>query len=88
MRSSSRPATSGCPRISSEGFDPSTGSSGKLTRSWFKPNIPPIPGVGNKGGWAFRDRVPEDDELLIRVKEFTRLTEEGRKLWRFPAVYP
>lgn len=54
----------------------------------FDPSIPPIPGVSNKGGWAFRGRVSTDEDLLIRVNSFTRLTEEGRMIWRFPPREP
>jgi hypothetical protein len=54
----------------------------------FDPSIPPIPGVSNKGGWAFRGRVSADEDLLIRVNGFTRLTEEGRMIWRFPPREP
>lgn len=54
----------------------------------FDPAIPPIPGVSNKGGWAFRRRVSGDGDLLIRVNEHTLLTADGRKIWRFPRVEP
>lgn len=54
----------------------------------FDPNIPPIPGVSNAGGWAYRQRLPEDRDLLIRLNEYTTLTDDGRNLWRFPAVDP
>lgn len=54
----------------------------------FDPSIPPIPGVSNKGGWAFRGRVSADEDLLIRVNEHTRLTEEGNQIWRFPQREP
>lgn len=54
----------------------------------FDPTIPPIPGVSNKGGWAFRERVSGDGDLLIRVNQHTRLTEEGRMIWRFPHKEP
>ncbi len=54
----------------------------------FDPAIPPTPGVSNKGGWAFRQRLPEDGDLLIRVNEHTNLTEDGRRIWRFPEVEP
>ena len=54
----------------------------------FDPAIPPIPGVSNKGGWAFRRRVPGDGDLLVRVNKHTRLTEEGRRIWRFPPRDP
>ncbi|MEX3652600.1 XRE family transcriptional regulator [Mycolicibacterium fortuitum] len=54
----------------------------------FDPNIPPIPGVSSKGGWAYRHRSPDDDELLIRVNEFTNLTEKGCEIWCFPPRDP
>lgn len=54
----------------------------------FDPDIPPTPGVSPKGGWAFRPRLPEDGDLLIRVNEHTRLTEKGRIIWCFPPVEP
>ena len=54
----------------------------------FDPAIPPTPGVSNKGGWAFRRRLPQDGDLLIRVNEHTNLTDVGRRIWRFPEVEP
>lgn len=54
----------------------------------YDPTIPPIPGVSNKGGWAFRGRVPEDEDFLVRANEYTRLTEEGKNIWRFPVREP
>lgn len=54
----------------------------------FDPNIPPIPGVSNKGGWAFRGRLPKDGDLLLRVNKHTRITEEGRRIWRLPPIEP
>lgn len=54
----------------------------------FDPNIPPIPRVSSRGGWAYRPRRPEDGDLLIRVNEHTELTDEGRRIWRLPAVMP
>jgi transcriptional regulator with XRE-family HTH domain len=54
----------------------------------FDPNIPPIPGVSSNGGWAYWERLPEDGDLLIRVNEFTNITDKGRDIWRFPAVDP
>lgn len=50
--------------------------------------IPPLSGVSNKGGWAFRKREPSDEDLLIRVNEFTELTEDGNEIWRFPQIEP
>lgn len=50
----------------------------------YDPNIPPTPGVSAKGGWAFRERQPEDGNLLVRVNEFTTITEEGRRIWLLP----
>jgi transcriptional regulator with XRE-family HTH domain len=54
----------------------------------FHPNIPPIPGVSNKGGWEYRHRTPTDEDLLIRANEYTNLTEEGRGIWRLPPHGP
>lgn len=54
----------------------------------YDPAIPPIPGVSLTGGWAYRRRVSGDGDLLIRVNEFTRLTEEGEDIWSFPAREP
>jgi hypothetical protein len=54
----------------------------------FDPNLSPVPGVSSRGGWAFRVRVPEDGDLLIRVNEFTDLTDEGRTIWQFPPQDP
>lgn len=54
----------------------------------FDPNIPPTPGVCRDGGFAFRTRLPEDEDLLVRVNEYTTLSEEGRMIWRFPPVDP
>jgi transcriptional regulator with XRE-family HTH domain len=54
----------------------------------FDPSIPPIPGISNKGGWAYRQRTPTDEDLLIRVNEYTDLTEEGRGIWRLPPLGP
>lgn len=73
-------------------------SEGKLKglRSWwrklqdenlvleFDPEIPPIPGVSPYGGFAYRERLSDDRNLLIRVNEHTRLTEEGEMIWCWP----
>ncbi|KAF0847790.1 helix-turn-helix domain-containing protein [Nocardia caishijiensis] len=54
----------------------------------FDPDLPPERRVSNKGGWAYRERLPEDGDLLIRVNEHTNLTEEGARIWRLPLVDP
>ena len=54
----------------------------------FDPNIPPIPGVSSQGGWRYVPRTAEDGDLLIRVNEYTDLTEKGKMIWRFPPVEP
>lgn len=54
----------------------------------FDPAIPPIPGVSNKGGFAYRPRVDSDGELLIRVNTHTTLTDEGRLIWCWPPKEP
>ncbi|WP_028462897.1 hypothetical protein [Nocardia sp. 348MFTsu5.1] len=50
----------------------------------FDPNIPPMPGVSSTGGFAYRERTVEDDDLLIRVNEFTTITEQGKMIWCWP----
>jgi len=35
-------------------------------------------------GFAYQDRVTEDDDLLIRVNEHTTLTDEGALIWCWP----
>lgn len=69
-------------------------------RSWYKklkesnlvleydPDIPPIKGVSNKGGFVYRERLRSDADLLIRVNEHTTLTPEGRLIWCFPITEP
>lgn len=69
-------------------------------RSWYRmlrddnvvleydPRLPPEPGVSNKGGFAYRTSRQGDGELLIRVNDYTELTDEGRRIWRFPPVEP
>ncbi|QBP29972.1 immunity repressor [Mycobacterium phage Connomayer] len=54
----------------------------------FDPTIPPEEGVSKAGGWAYRPRRPEDGDLLIRVNDYTDLTEEGAMIWRFPPREP
>jgi transposase-like protein len=54
----------------------------------FDPDIPPEPGVSNKGGWTFRTRAPADEDRLIRINEYTDLTEDGNEIWRFPPIEP
>ena len=54
----------------------------------FDPTLPPDPGVSNKGGFAFRTRTKNDGDLLIRVNEYTHLSEEGNRIWRFPPIDP
>jgi hypothetical protein len=50
----------------------------------FAPDIPPNPGVSPHGGFAYRERVSANNDLLIRVNEHTRLTEEGIAVWCWP----
>lgn len=51
----------------------------------FDPALPPVRGVSPHGGFALRQRVPEDLDLLIRVNEHTTLTEGSRRIWCWPA---
>ncbi len=56
----------------------------------FDPSTPPHPGLSPYGGFAYMKRVVEDDDLLIRVNEFTRTDDAGRlsasaaAMWRWP----
>ena len=54
----------------------------------FDPELPPIPGVANKGGFAYRPRERRDGDLIIRVNEHTTLTPEGRLIWCLPPQIP
>jgi hypothetical protein len=49
----------------------------------FDPNIPPQRGLSPHGGFAYRPRKVEDGDLLIRVNEYTNLSGEGAKIWRW-----
>lgn len=51
----------------------------------FDPNIPPRKGQAAHGGFAYRSRVPGDRDLLIRVNEYTNLTDDGEVTWCWPA---
>ena len=53
----------------------------------FDPAIPPSEGVA-AGGFAYRERLESDGDLLIRVNGHTHLSDEGRKVWRLPDVMP
>lgn len=54
----------------------------------FDPDLPPSPGVANKGGWAFRQRTLVDENRLIRVNDHTVLTDDGDEIWRVPPIEP
>lgn len=54
----------------------------------FNPNIKPIPGVSPMGGFRYVPRTEEDGDLLIRVNRYTKLTDEGRMIWRWPPQLP
>lgn len=54
----------------------------------YDPNILPIPGVSTNGGWAYRSRETSDSNLLIRINDYTKLTEEGFNIWRLPDQEP
>ncbi len=54
----------------------------------FDPEIPPEDGVSVAGGFAFRRRHTADGDLLIRVNKHTHLSEEGKRIWRFPPLEP
>lgn len=52
------------------------------------PNLPPIDGFASMGGFRWCKRQKSDRDLLIRVNEYTTLTDEGRKIWRLPRKDP
>lgn len=52
----------------------------------FDPNIPGTP--GSKPGWAYRERLPSDGELIIRVNEYTDINEDNEDIWMFPVEEP
>lgn len=54
----------------------------------FDPELPPLPGISPHGGFAYRERLPQDGVLLIRVNEHTTLTEGGRRIWCWPPEWP
>lgn len=54
----------------------------------FDPEIPPIAGVSPNGGFRYVPRKKSDKDLLIRVNEHAELSEEGRRIWRFPPRDP
>lgn len=54
----------------------------------FDPNIPPKPGVSLNGGFAYRRRRKSDGDLLIRVNDYTDLSEDGRMIWCWPPGWP
>jgi transcriptional regulator with XRE-family HTH domain len=53
----------------------------------FDPEFGPSEGVG-LGGFAYRERLESDEDLLIRVNSHTHLSDEGIKVWRLPEVLP
>lgn len=53
----------------------------------FDPDLPPSEDI-SVGGFAYRERLPEDGDLLIRVNRHTHFSDEGRKVWVMPAVLP
>lgn len=54
----------------------------------FNPDFPPERGVCPHGGFRYVTRRKSDEDLLIRVNEHTNLTEQGRRIWRFPPRDP
>lgn len=54
----------------------------------FDPEIPPIDGFASMGGFAWRPRRKSDGDLIIRVNEHTKMSDEGRMIWRLPPQLP
>lgn len=54
----------------------------------FDPDIPPSEGIYT-GGWAYRPRRPEDEDLIIRVNKYTKeMTDEMKFVWTLPPDDP
>lgn len=51
------------------------------------PSLPPSEGV-KCGGWRFVPREDSDEDLMIRVNQYTKLTQENRMIWRIPKRWP
>ncbi|AIW02967.1 transcriptional repressor [Mycobacterium phage Malec] len=55
----------------------------------FDPTIEPAPGMAG-GGFRYVPRTEEDDDLLIRVNEYTKVEDDGKLnmkaelLWKWP----
>lgn len=49
----------------------------------YDPGIPPSPDC-KAGAWRYVVRKPSDGDLMIRVNEYTTVTDES--LWRIPSV--
>lgn len=54
----------------------------------FDPTIPPTPGVSLVGCFRYAPRRKSDGDLLIRVNKYTKLSPEGRMIWRWPQKEP
>jgi hypothetical protein len=52
----------------------------------FHPDIPPNPGVANKGGFAYRPRTAADGNLMIRVNDWTTMTDDARRIWSMDTI--
>lgn len=54
----------------------------------YDPDLPSQPGFCFDGGFALRPRVASDGDLIIRVNQYTTMTDEGWDIWVFPDVSP
>lgn len=52
----------------------------------FDPALPPEKGVSHCGGWTYRDRVPADEDLIIRINTLIvpEVDDEFREFWSIP----
>lgn len=54
----------------------------------YDPDIPPSP-ENSFGGWALRERLDTDGDLIVRWNHYAReITSEDRKVWRMPPDRP
>ena len=54
----------------------------------YDPGDPAIPGLITTPGFAYVPRAESDENFIVKIKQETRITPIGRKLWRMPEGVP
>ena len=81
------PVAQTCPPTGSAGYAASGASCApKTSSSSSTPGVPPNPGVASKGGFAYRPRTAADGNLMIRVNDWTTMTDEARRIWSMDTI--